>query len=109
MAQYKVAVIGEKTDVLGFIAIGFEAYPADTVTEAEKIIKELVKTENYAVIFLKDSLASQMEDVLAKYRYNATPAIIVIPGSEDSTGYGLAEVKECVEKAVGADILFKES
>ncbi len=109
MAQYKVAVIGDKTDVLGFIAIGFDVYPAQNTTEAESVIKELVKTENYAVIFIKDALASQMEAVLAKYRYNATPAIIVIPGSEGSTGYGLAEVKECVEKAVGADILFREN
>lgn len=106
MQNYKTAVIGEKTDVLGFIAIGFEAYPADNAQQAEKILTELAKSGEYAVIFINDELALQIENAIAKYKYTAIPAIIVIPGSKGSTGFGLAQVKQSVEKAVGADILF---
>lgn len=109
MAANKIAVIGGTTDVLGFIAIGFEAYPAENTEEAEKLLKTLTASEEYAVIFVNDALAKNMEAVMAKYMYSQTPAVIVIPGSDGSTGYGLEMVKQSVEKAVGADILFKDN
>jgi V/A-type H+-transporting ATPase subunit F len=37
------------------------------------------------------------------------PAITVIPSSKGSRGYGMANIKSAVERAVGADILFKDS
>ena len=36
------------------------------------------------------------------------PAIIPIPGIEGSLGLGISNVKKSVERAVGADILFKD-
>ena len=35
------------------------------------------------------------------------PAIVTLPGRAGSTGYGMAALKTAVERAVGADILFK--
>ncbi|NLO39192.1 MAG: V-type ATP synthase subunit F, partial [Ruminiclostridium sp.] len=36
------------------------------------------------------------------------PAVIPIPGIQGSLGIGMLGVKRCVEKAVGADILFRD-
>ena len=46
---------------------------------------------------------------MARYKNMPLPAITVIPGSGGSTGYGMANIKSAVERAVGADILFKDN
>ena len=47
------------------------------------------------------------EDI-ERYRFSRFPAIVPIPGNQGSLGIGMSSVKKSVEKAVGADILFKD-
>ena len=42
---------------------------------------------------------------IEKYRFAATPAIILMPGISGNTGAGMADVNKSVEKAVGSNIL----
>ena len=51
----------------------------------------------------------ELEDEIARYKDSPRPAVICIPGREGTTGYGMANVKSAVERAVGADILFKDN
>ena len=60
----------------------------------------------YAVIYITEALAAQLEQEIEKYREEILPAIIQIPGVSGNTGAGILEVKKSVEKAVGSDILF---
>ena len=46
-----------------------------------------------------------MQEDVARYKDELTPAIILIPGKEGSLGMGMADIKTAVERAVGADIL----
>lgn len=46
--------------------------------------------------------------MIDEYATATFPAIIPIPAGSRSLGLGMKRVKENVEKAVGADILFKE-
>jgi V/A-type H+-transporting ATPase subunit F len=57
------------------------------------------------VIYLTEQLAVKMEDVLARYKDEVRPAIILIPGREGSLGVGKANIQRSIERAVGADIL----
>ncbi len=102
--MYKIAVLGDKDSVLGFKALGLDVHPVETVEAAKKILHRLAK-ENYAVIYLTEQFACHMEEELARYKDELTPAIILIPGKEGSLGIGMANVKKAVERAVGADIL----
>lgn len=102
--MYKIAVLGDKDSVLGFKALGLDVFPADGVEEARKLLHRLSK-ENYAVIYLTEQYASRMEADVQRYKDEVTPAIILIPGTEGSLGIGMANVKNAVERAVGADIL----
>ena len=102
--MYKIAVLGDKDSVLGFKALGLDTYPAESVEEARHILHELAK-DNYAVVYLTEQLGVHMEAELARYKDALTPAIILIPGKEGSLGIGMANVKNAVERAVGADIL----
>lgn len=105
--MYKIGVIGDKDSVLGFMAVGFKVFAADDVTQASKLLKQLAN-EDYAVIYITENLAFRMEEEIARYKDKPIPAVIVIPGKDGTTGYGMTNLKKSVERAVGADILFKE-
>ena len=104
MASYKIAVLGDKDSVLGFKALGLSTFPAQTADEARVILHRLAK-EDYAVVYLTEQFAAQMEADIARFKDSLTPAIILIPGKEGSLGIGMRNIEQAVERAVGADIL----
>ena len=103
-ATYSIAVIGDWESVMGFRALGLDTYPVTSVEEARKTVHDLAKT-NCAVIYLTEQLAKDMEDVIAHYKDELRPAIILIPGREGPLGLGQTALKAAVERAVGSDIL----
>lgn len=102
--MYKIAVLGDADSVLGFKALGLDVFPVDSVEQAKSTLHRLAK-ESYAVVYLTEQLAVHMDEELARYKDELTPAVILIPGKEGSLGIGMANVKKSVERAVGADIL----
>ena len=102
--MYKIAVMGDKDSVLGFKALGLEVCAADTPEQGREALHRMAK-ENYAIIYMTEQLAAQLQPEIARYKDALTPAIILIPGKEGSLGIGMANVKTAVERAVGADIL----
>ena len=102
--MYKIAVMGDPDSVLGFKALGLDVFPVESVDEAKSTLHRLAK-ESYAVVYLTEQLAVHMDEELARYKDELTPAVILIPGKEGSLGIGMAGVKTAVERAVGADIL----
>ena len=104
--MYKIGIIGDRDSVLGFMALGYSVHETQNTEDAAQKLHSLVKSEQYAVIFIVEDLAMQLEEDIAKYKDNPLTAITVIPGSKGSTGYGMANIKSAVERAVGADILF---
>ncbi len=101
---YRIAVVGDWGSVMGFRALGLDTYPVTSADEARERVKELAKTD-CAVIYLTESLAKDMEDVLSRYKDELRPAIILIPGREGSLGIGRDNIQRAIERAVGADIL----
>lgn len=101
---YRIAVIGDWESVMGFRALGLDTYPVASVEEAREKVRELAKTD-CAVIYLTETLAKDMEDVLARYKDEIQPAIILIPGREGPLGIGRDNIQRAIERAVGADIL----
>ncbi len=104
MASYRIAVLGDRDSVLGFQALGLSAFPVQGPEEARTILHRIAK-ENYAVVYLTETLAVEMEQDIARYKDALTPAIILIPGKEGSLGIGMRNIKAAVERAVGVDIL----
>ena len=105
--EYKIGVIGDSESVIGFMAVGFSVF---TVETAEEAAKELLRRaqESYAILFITERFAKEIPDVIATFKDSPLPSVITIPGKEGATGYGLQNIKRSVERAVGADILFKE-
>ena len=101
---YRIAAVGDWESVMGFRALGLDTYPVADAAEAREKVRELAK-ENCAVIYLTEQLARDMDDVLARYKDELRPAIILIPGREGSLGIGKNNIQRAIERAVGADIL----
>ena len=101
---YQIAAVGDWESVMGFRALGLDTYPVADAAEAREKVRELAKT-NCAVIYLTEQLAKDMDDVLARYKDELRPAIILIPGREGSLGIGKNNIQTAIERAVGADIL----
>lgn len=101
----KIAVVGDKDSVLAFKAVGIDVYPTET-TEAESVVKKLAK--DCAVIFVTEEVAVAIPSVIEKYKAKSFPAIIPIPTGVTQSGVGMDGIRRNVEKAIGADILFKD-
>ena len=103
----KIGVIGSGDSVLAFKAVGLEVFSAGDGYQARELVRKLSK-ENFAVIFITEDLAKENEDLLERAKTKTYPAIIPIPTSAGSTGFGLEGVKRDSEKALGVDILFNK-
>ena len=102
----KIAVIGGRETVMGFKALGLETYPAAGAQEASHILRTLTREhDDYAIIYIEENLAAEMQNEIAKFKDSPSPAIILIPGREGSIGLGLQALHDAVERAVGTNIL----
>lgn len=106
--MYKIGIIGERDSVMGFMAIGFSVHEAPNAEVAAKVLHRIAKDGSYAIIFVVENFAKDMAEDIAHYKDMPLPAVISIPGRAGSDGSGMAAIKSAVERAVGADILFKE-
>lgn len=102
--MYKTGVIGDRDSVLGFMAIGFSVFEVNTAEDAAAALKKAA-ADNFAVIFVIEDFAKLIEDEIDRYKASPVPAVIIIPGKNGSTGYGMDNIKKSIERAVGADII----
>ena len=103
----KIAVIGGRDTVMGFKALGLDCFPAADSAEAGKILRRLTREseEDYAIIYIEETFAEQIQNEINRFKDSPSPAIILIPGREGSTGLGLQALRDAVERAVGTNIL----
>ncbi len=107
--MYRIGIIGDRDSVLGYMAIGFSVHEAADAAEAGRILHQLAEDDSYAIIFIVENYAAELEADMAVYRDRPLPAVVTLPGRGGSTGYGMAALRTAAERAVGADILFKEN
>lgn len=105
--MHKIGIIGERSSILGFHIAGIEIRPAGQVQEAVRALHKMAE-EGFAVIFITEQIAAKMQAELEFYRTRQLPAVIPVPGSRGKTGVGMDGIKSSVERAIGADILFRE-
>ena len=102
----KIAVVGGAETVMGFKALGLEACPVANAEEARETLRRLTKdSEDYAIIYVEENLAQELQHEIDKFKDVPKPAIILIPGREGPLGLGQTALKAAVERAVGSDIL----
>ena len=102
----KIAVLGGKETVIGFKALGLDTFAVTDVSEARETLRTLTEEgSDYAIIYIEENLAQELAHDIDKFKDSPTPAIIMIPGRDGSSGMGLAALKAAVERAVGTNLL----
>ena len=102
-AQGSLAVIGDRESVMLFQVLGVKTITAETAEDTAKAIHRLAKA-GCSVIYLTEELAKLVPEELARYQSRTFPAIIPIPGSKDSQGFGAEQIRQNIYKAVGMDL-----
>lgn len=102
--MYKIGVVGDKDSILAFKAIGIDVYPVIEVEEAQKTIDRMAM-DKYAVIFVTEQVAQNIEETIERYNREILPAVILIPSNQGSLNIGIQRIRDNVEKAVGVNIL----
>ena len=105
--MYKIAVVGDYDSIYGFAALGLSVFPADDRETLCAVLRRLAES-GYGVIYITESKAALVQDVIEEYRERRLPGGILIPGVSGNTGAGIAQVKKSVEQAVGSDIIFTD-
>ncbi len=103
----KIAVVGEKESVLGFKAVGFDVYETTSPAQVEETVIKLA-AEQVGIIYITEQALEPVAHIMDRYKDSRLPAIIPIPGRAGKLGMGMRNVKKSVERAVGADILFRD-
>ena len=98
-----IAALGDADTVFAFKAVGADAYAVENETAAREKLRLLAR--NYDIIFITEQLAEALPDLIKRYKTRAFPAVIPVPSSSGSTGYGKRSIRADVEKAIGTDIL----
>ena len=96
----KIGVVGDKDSVLAFKALGIDVFPVVEADEARKTIDRLAMN-NYAVIFVTEQVAKDIEETIERYNREVLPAVILIPSNQGTLNIGMQRISDNVEKAVG--------
>lgn len=105
--MHNIAVIGEHDSVMGFKVLGLDVFSVYDGRDVPQLIHKLAR-ENYAVVFITETMAIDAAEAIGRYKTSSFPAIITIPNNQGSIGLGMSSIKSNVEKAIGSDIIFNE-
>ncbi|MGL5086576.1 MAG: V-type ATP synthase subunit F [Clostridium sp.] len=100
----KIGVVGDKDSVLAFKALGIDVFPVVGADEARIAVDRLAKND-YAVIFITEQVAQEIEETIERYTKQVLPAVILIPSNQGTLNIGMKKISDSVEKAVGVNIL----
>ncbi len=107
--MYKIGIIGDRATVAGFIALGYTVYEAEDAVSAGEALDRIGDSGEYAIIFIVEKFARELGEKMKKFSSRLTPAVTVLPdGEAGEMSFGMELIKRHVEKAVGADILFRD-
>jgi V/A-type H+-transporting ATPase subunit F len=64
-----------------------------------------MNSPDYGIVFVSESLADQVEELMVEIGSRPLPSLVYIPGSKGSQGFAMQRIRKIIERAVGADIL----
>ncbi len=99
----KIAIIGGRDYILGFNALGVSVFPAETGEEASQALTA-IRDDGYAVIFISEDFAEELQDTLKELREKPLPAVVLLPGPRGSRGLSRERLRQNVRRAIGADM-----
>jgi len=101
----KIAVIGPDNLFGAFRALGADVLPANKAHEAREILEKISQEKEHEIIFILESLAVNVKDIIEKISRKTSPCLVILPATTETVGHGVSRIKELVRKASGQDII----
>jgi len=89
--------------MLIFKAIGADVFPVFDLEEAGSNLKKIAR-EDYAIIFITETIAVKLDNIIRQYSDKVKPSIVVIPGLGERNNYAVDTLRQAIIKAVGTDV-----
>jgi len=101
----KIAVLGDADFVMPFTALGLDTYAVGK--EREQIVEaaEKIVAGQYALLVISEDMAETADEVLAPTESQPTPSVVVVPFTQESTGFASEALGRVLKLATGIDIL----
>ncbi len=100
----KVAVLGHKEFVLPFSALGVDTFPVSGDDEIKENAREIIN-QRYALVVVAENIARVADEIFSTRIKEATPGVLVVPFTTESTGYATESLGRVLKLATGIDIL----
>lgn len=102
MEKLKVAMIGDWDSVVGFKAIGVEAFVVASPVDGAALWESL-PLERYAVVMITEPVYDVLRERIADFAaHEGLPVVMAVPTVSGSLGLGKTMVKKRVVKALGS-------
>lgn len=102
--MHNIGVIGKREEVLKFKAIGFKSFAAENFSQAKEALIKCIN-DDFAIIYVSETFALELMQIMDMYSEQVLPAIIPIPGMGENKHIGSKNIDKAVERAVGSNIL----
>ena len=102
--SYKIAIIGEKDDILPYQSIGLEIEPVKTREETVNAFKKITQDSSVGIILITENMAEQCLDTITGLRNKTAKAMSIIPTQQENRGVSAKELKKEIGRSVGVDI-----
>ena len=105
----KVAAVGDEVFISGFMMAGADGYDLKSESTLLQLLGKLVKTNEYAAIFLPDRFVEQTQDLRHKLMKDGrtTPIFGFVPDYSGIKGKRIEELRSIVNRAMGVEVVGK--
>lgn len=99
----QIAVVGTRDSVLPFRTLGMQTEIVESADTANSVIHKLV-SQGFKLFFISEDIISLIGETVDKYKNDPVISLISIPCSGKKINYGLNQIKNNIERAVGSDL-----
>ncbi len=102
----KIAIIADEKTVSCFKLVGLEpAFTVRNAEEAEKLIQDLAKKEEVAIVITTDEIANKIRgtinEVTEEHKY---PLVVSIPSGSDPLSMPVDPITELIKRKIGIEL-----
>lgn len=104
----KMVVIGDENAVAGFRLAGVsEGKIVKTPDEAEKVLKELARDEEVAVLIITEEVASMASSIVQELYLKPKPVIVSIPSHREVKTKREDPIRGLLRRAIGVEVFVR--
>lgn len=99
-----IAIIGDEDFIEGFKSLGIALYTVEEITDMRRLFNEIM-ADGFLCIFILESYALKIMDLLQQYSEKTRPLIILLPDFRGDLSLNEDLLSQLTIRAVGQDVI----